>query len=127
MKKPNKISIFSTLFAGAALGAALLPSNPANASELLKDIGVGAAGNVVTGEVLGNGGTINNAIGGAATGAVVGATHDKNKDNSVGGILQDAAVGAATNAITGEILGNGELGTNAASGAATGALINITK
>jgi hypothetical protein len=127
MKKFKKIAVLSTLFTSAALSVALLPANPAGAEEILKDIGVGAAGNVVTGAVLGNGSTVNNAIGGAATGAAVSATHDKKKDNSVGGILQDAAVGAATNAITGEILDNGDLGGNAASGAATGALINVTK
>jgi hypothetical protein len=127
MKNTNKISALSALFASAALSAAFLPANPASAGDFLKDVAVGAAGNTVGGAVLNNGSTVNNAIGGAATGAVVSATHDKKKDNSVGGIVQDAAVGAATNTVTGLILGNGEAGNNAISGAATGALINVTK
>jgi hypothetical protein len=127
MKNANKILTLFALLTSATFGAALVPANPASAGELLKDIGIGAAGNVITGEILDNGSTVKNAIGGAATGAAVSATHDKKKDNSVGGILQDAAVGAATNAVTGAILDNGDVGNNAATGAASGALINITK
>ena len=113
--------ITSTLLAGV-----FLPAKPAQADGLLQDIGVGAATNVVTGEILNNGSTVGNAVKGAATGAAVNATHDRN-NNSVGGTVKDAAVGAAANVVTGVIIDDGSVGENAVSGAAAGALINIFK
>ena len=113
--------ITSTLLAGV-----FLPAKPAQADGLLQDIGVGAATNVVTGEIFNNGSTVGNAVKGAATGAAVNATHDRN-NNSVGGTVKDAAVGAAANVVTGVIIDDGSVGENAASGAAAGALINIFK
>ena len=113
--------ITSTLLAGV-----FLPAKPAQADGLLQDIGVGAATNVVTGEIFNNGSTVGNAVKGAATGAAVNATHDRN-NNSVGGTVQDAAVGAAANVVTGVIIDDGSVGENAVSGAAAGALINILK
>ena len=113
--------ITSTLLAGV-----FLPAKPAQADGLLQDIGVGAATNVVTGEIFNNGSTVGNAVKGAATGAAVNATHDRN-NNSVGGTVKDAAVGAAANVVTGVIIDDGSVGENAASGAAAGALINILK
>ena len=111
-------------FIGAGVFSAIaLPTQPASA-DLLRDAGIGAATNVVTGEVLNNGNILNNAIGGAATGAAVGATHS---DNGVLGVVQDAAVGAAANVVTGLILNNGGIGDNAVSGAATGAVVGVTQ
>ncbi len=96
----------------------LCATKPASAN-VLQDLGVGAGSNVISGKILHNGSAIGNAASGAATGAVVHATH-KN-------LLQDSAVGAATNTVTGAIIGNGHTGKNAISGAADGALINILK
>lgn len=108
------------------LAGVFLPAKPAVADDLLQDIGIGAATGVVTGEIINNGSTVGNVVKGAATGAAVNATHDRN-NNSVGGTIQDAAVGAAANTVTGVILDDGSVGENAATGAATGALINILK
>ena len=108
------------------LAGFFLPVKPAQADGLLQDIGVGAATNVVTGEIFNNGSTVGNAVKGAATGAAVNATHDRN-NNSVGGTVQDAAVGAAANVVTGVIIDDGSVGENAVSGAAAGAVINILK
>ncbi len=113
--------ITSTLLAGI-----FLPARPAVAGSLLRDIGIGAATNVVTGEIFNNGSTVGNAVKGVATGAAVNATHDRN-NNSVGGTVKDAAVGAAANVVTGVIIDDGSVGENAVSGAAAGALINILK
>ena len=109
------------------LAVVLVPIQSAVAGDLLRDIGIGAATNVVTGEVLNNGSTVGNAVKGPATGAAVSATHDRN-NNSVGGTIQDAGIGAATNVVTGEIINDdSSVGENAVTGAATGALINILK
>lgn len=113
--------ITTTLLAGV-----FLPAKPAAADGLLQDIGIGAAAGVVTGEVIDNGSTLGNAVKGAATGAAVNATGDRD-NNSVGGVVRDAAVGAAANTVTGIILDDGSVGENAATGAGTGALINILK
>lgn len=119
-------NILTGLLTTSVVSLTLIPAHSASA-EILQDIGIGAAGSAATGEILDNGSTVENAIGGAVTGAVVGATHNDRNDNSATGILQDAAVGAAANTITGEILGNGETGKNAIGGAVTGVIINVTK
>ncbi|MDJ0703653.1 MAG: hypothetical protein QNJ46_10270 [Leptolyngbyaceae cyanobacterium MO_188.B28] len=118
----NSVSFSGWIAAG--VGAAIvLPTYPASA-DLLQDVGVGAAANVVAGEVLDNGNVVNNAIGGAVTGAAVSVTH--NDKGGVLGVVQDAAVGAAANVVTGIILNNGGVGDNAISGAATGAVVGVT-
>ena len=112
--------------ATSLLAVVVIPVQPAKADGLLQDIGIGAATNVITGEILDNGSGLENAVKGAATGAAVNATHNES-NNSVSGTAQDAAVGAATNVVTGVILDSGSVGENAATGAAAGALINIFK
>ena len=102
-----------------------LATKPASAN-VLQDLGVGTGANVISGKILDNGSAIGNTVSGAATGAVVNATH-KESSKKIPGLLQDSAVGAATNLVTGAIIGNGHTGKNAVSGAADGALINILK
>ena len=127
MNKLNlKSQILPSVIATSLLSGLILPVKPAVANDLLRDIGIGAAANVVTGEIIDNGSTLGNAVKGAATGAAVNATHDSN-NNSVGGTIQDAAIGAAANVVTGVIIDDGSVGENAATGAGTGALINILK
>ncbi len=103
----------------------LCATKPASAN-VLKDLGVGAGSNVISGKILDNGSAIGNAASGAATGAVVNTTHKKSS-KKISGLLRDSAVAAATNTVTGAIIGNGHTGKNAISGAADGALINILK
>ncbi len=127
MNKLNlKSQILPSLIATSLLSGLVLPVKPAVANDLLRDIGIGAAANVVTGEIIDNGSTVGNALKGAATGAAVNATHDST-NNSVGGTIQDAAIGAAANVVTGVIIDDGSVGENAVTGAGTGALINILK
>ena len=120
----RRVFVKSAITAGA-LAAVLLPVRPAEA-QLVQDALVGAGGNAIYGAVTGNGGLLENALSGAATGAAVGATHDESK-TGIGGVVQDAAVGAATNTVTGAVLGNGSPAQNAIGGAATGVLVNVTK
>lgn len=94
--------------------------------DILKDIGIGAAGNVVTGAILGNGSPLGNVVKGAASGAAVNGTH-REDDNSVTGKIQDGVVGAAASTVTGEIIDNGSAAKNAVGGAVSGMLINIFK
>lgn len=108
----------------SVLSTTLIPAQPASA-DLIKDAAVGAATNVVTGEVLDHGSTWKNAVGGAAAGAAVSATH--NRRGGLRSIVQDAAVGAAANAVAGEVTNNGSLGKNAIGGAVTGVVVNVTK
>ena len=114
----------------AVASVALFPIQPAAAvPDLLRDIGIGAGTNVVTGGLSRDGSTVGNVVGGAATGAAVHstrrATGARRNRNSTGGLARDAAVGAAANTVTGEITNNGSTVGNIVRGAATGVLINI--
>lgn len=110
----------------AILAASILTSTKPASANILKDLGIGVGGNVISGKILDNGSAIGNTVSGAATGAVVNATHQKS-GKKIPSLLQDSAVGAATNVVTGAIIGNGHAGKNAIAGAADGALINILK
>lgn len=118
MNKKIKVAVIPIMIAASAL----VTIKPANAN-LLHDLEVGAGSGVGTGYVLHNGRIVNNAIGGAATGAAVHAIDNGHHRN----VAQDAAIGAATNTAVGAILSNGHTGRNAISGAANGALVNILK
>lgn len=126
MNKQLTNKLLPGIITTSLLAGVFLPAKPAAAGDLLRDIGIGAGASVLTGEVIDNGSVGGNAVKGAATGAAVNATHDRN-NNSVGGTIQDAAIGAAANVVTGVVIDNGSVGKNAATGAATGALINILK
>ncbi|MDJ0573013.1 MAG: hypothetical protein QNJ53_28800 [Pleurocapsa sp. MO_192.B19] len=119
-----------TLLGGALatslLASVLLPTRPAAANDLLEDIGIGAAANLITGEILDNGSVVGNTVKGAATGAAVNATGNEN-NNNVTGTVTDAAVGAAANVVTGIVIDDGNVGDNAISGAAGGALLNLLR
>ena len=127
MKRFNSIvKIIPGLIPITFVSSLVIAAKPALADDLLRDIGIGAAANIVTGEIINNGSVLGNAVKGAATGAAVNVTHNRN-NNSVGGTVQDAAVGAAANVVTGVIIDDGSVGKNAATGAGTGVLINILK
>ena len=108
------------------MASALTAVQPANASSLLRDLGLGAGTNVVTGLVLKNGSVVSNAGSGAATDAAIRATQG-HPHRRTSGLLQNAAVGAATNTVVGAVLGNGHVGNNALSGAADGLLYNLVR
>ena len=116
--------LFKGAIATSLVASVLLPTRPAAANDLLQDIGIGAAGNLITGEILDNGSVVGNTVRGAATGAAVNATRNENNNNGTG-TVQDAAVGAATNVVTGIVIDDGNVVDNAISGAAGGALINL--
>ncbi len=119
-----KTLINATLISG--LVASILTFPQPAAADLVKDIAVGTATNVVIGELMNNGRVLPNAAGGAATGAVINVTH-RQRDSAFTSWLQDAAVGAATNVVTGEVLDNGNAADNAIGGAVTGTVIHIAK
>ena len=121
MNRVIKASILPIIIATSTLVAV----KPASAN-ILQDLGVGVGGSVISGKILDNGSAIGNTVSGAATGAVVNATH-KSSSKKAPNLLKDSAVGAATNVVTGAIIGNGHAGKNAITGAADGALINILK
>ena len=124
MKNFLNFPLLPGLIAAGVCSIIASPTQPASA-DLLRDIGIGAATNVVTGEIIDDGNLLDNAVGGAAAGAAVGAAHNDN--GGVLGVVQDAAVGAAANVVTGVILNNGNTGENAISGAATGAVVGVTQ
>ena len=124
MKSILNLPLLPGLIAASVVSAIAFPTQPA-AADLLRDAGIGAVTNVVTGEVIDNGNILDNAVGGAAAGVAVSATHSDN--GGVLGVVQDAAVGAAANVVTGIILNNGGVGDNAISGAATGAVVGVTQ
>ena len=125
MNKIIKASVLPVILAIGTIGTSLLAIKTCQVPIFYKILGVGAGSNVISGKILDNGSAIGNTVGGAATGAVVNATHKKSGKKS--SLLQDSAVGAATNLVTGAVIGNGHTGKNAISGAADGALINILK
>jgi hypothetical protein len=121
MNRIIKRSVLLIIIAASTLVAV----KPASAN-ILQDLGVGVGSNVISGKILDNGSAIGNTVSGAATGAVVNATHKKS-DKKIIGVLKDSAVGAATNVVTNAIINNGHTGKNAIAGAADGALVNILK
>ena len=125
MNRIIKATVLPVILAVSTLGGTLMAVKPASAN-VLQDLGVGVGSNVISGKILDNGSAIGNTVSGAATGAVVNATH-KSSSKKVPSLIQDSAVGAATNLVTGAVIGNGHTGKNAISGAADGALINVLK
>ena len=125
MNRIVKASVLPVILAVSTFSSAIVATKSASAN-VLQDLGVGTGANVISGKILDNGSAIGNTVSGAATGAVVNATHKKSS-KKIPGLLQDSAVGAATNVVTNAIISNGHTGKNAISGAADGALINILK
>ena len=124
-----KRTLLPSLMAASLAGVTLVPAKPAAADDqVLRDAGIGAVTNVVTGAVRGKGNVLNNAVRGSVTGAAVnganGLRSNRNRQNR--NIGQDVGVGAGASAVTGVINGNGKdtLG-NAVDGAAVGAAIHL--
>ncbi|MGF1673671.1 MAG: hypothetical protein ACFCUV_08310 [Rivularia sp. (in: cyanobacteria)] len=70
----NNDSIFTNAANGAAAGAAVNAANSGRRNrdgDLIQDIGVGAAGGTVAGEITNRRGTLSNTINGAAAGAAI--------------------------------------------------------
>ncbi|MBN4006577.1 hypothetical protein [Nostoc sp. LPT] len=124
-----KRTLLPSLMAASLAGVTLVPAKPAAADDqVLRDVGIGAVTNVVTGAVRGNGSVLGNAVKGGATGAAVnGANGLRNTRNrSHRNAAQDVGVGAGASALTGVITGDKRdtLG-NAVDGAAVGAAIHL--
>ncbi|MFW9258523.1 hypothetical protein [Nostoc sp. CALU 546] len=124
-----KRTLLPSLMAASLAGVTLVPAKPAAADDqVLRDAGIGAVTNVVTGAVRGNGSVLNNAVKGGVTGAAVnganGLRNTRNRRNR--NVVQDVGVGAGASAVTGVITGDGKdtLG-NAVDGAAVGAAIHL--
>ncbi|MBN3926146.1 hypothetical protein [Nostoc sp. NMS4] len=129
MNKILKRALLPSLMAASLAGVTLVPAKPAAADDqVLRDAGIGAVTNVVTGAVRGRHNVLRNAASGAVTGAAVNGanglrkTHNRRHRNAV----QDVGVGAGTSAVTGVITGDGKdtLG-NAVDGAAVGGAIHL--
>ncbi|MEH2254957.1 hypothetical protein [Nostoc sp.] len=118
-----------SLMAASLAGVTLVPAKPAAADDqVLRDAGIGAVTNVVTGAVRGRHNVLKNAVRGGVTGAAVNganglrSTHHRRHRNAA----QDVGVGAGTSALTGVITGDSKdtLG-NAVDGAAVGGAIHL--
>lgn len=115
--------------AASLAGVTLVPAKPAAADDqVLRDAGIGAVTNVVTGAVRGKGNVLNNAVRGGVTGAAVNGANGlrKTRNRRNRNVVQDVGVGAGASAVTGVVTGNGKdtLG-NAVDGAAVGAAIHL--
>ncbi|QMS91029.1 hypothetical protein HUN01_26865 [Nostoc edaphicum CCNP1411] len=124
-----KRTLLPSLMAASLAGVTIIPAKPAAADDqVLRDAGIGAVTNVVTGAVRGNGSVLNNAVKGGVTGAAVnganGLRNTRNRRNR--NVVQDVGVGAGASAVTGVITGDRKdtLG-NAVDGAAVGAAIHL--
>ncbi len=124
-----KRTLLPSLMAASLAGVTLVPAKPAAADDqVLRDAGIGAVTNVVTGAVRGRGSVLDNAVKGGVTGAAVnganGLRNTRNRRNR--SVVQDVGVGAGASAVTGVITGDGKdtLG-NAVDGAAVGAAIHL--
>ncbi|MEH2062771.1 MAG: hypothetical protein V7K50_10880 [Nostoc sp.] len=125
-----KRTLLPSLMAASLAGVTLVPAKPAAADDqILRDVGIGAVTNVVTGAVRGNGsGVLTNAVRGGVTGAAVNGAnglrnHHNRRHRNLG---QDIGVGAGASALTGIITGHRRdtLG-NAVDGAAVGGAIHV--
>ncbi|MEH2040344.1 hypothetical protein [Nostoc sp.] len=129
MNKILKRALLPSLMAASLAGVSLVPTKPAAADDqVLRDAGIGAVTNVVTGAVRGNGNVLGNAVKGGVTGAAVnganGLRNTRNRRHR--NAAQDVGVGAGASAVTGVITGDKRdtLG-NAIDGAAVGGAIHL--
>ncbi|MDZ8104091.1 MAG: hypothetical protein RM338_00480 [Nostoc sp. DedQUE12a] len=122
-----KRTLLPSLMAASLAGVTLVPAQQASADDrVLRDIGIGAATNVVTGAIRGNGDFLGNAVKGGATGAAVNGANGLRRDRNNRNAAQDIGVGAGASALTGVITGDRKdtLG-NAIDGAAVGGAIHL--
>ncbi|MEH1998683.1 MAG: hypothetical protein V7L00_08010 [Nostoc sp.] len=127
MNKILKRTLLPSLMAASLAGVTLVPAKPAAADDqVLRDAGIGAVTNVVTGAVRGNGSVLGNAVKGGVTGAAVNGANGLRKHPRHRNLGQDMGVGAGTSAVTGIITGDQRdtLG-NAVDGAAVGGVIHV--
>ncbi|WP_445635996.1 Glycine zipper 2TM domain-containing protein [Nostoc sp. DSM 114161] len=122
-----KRTLLPSLMAASLAGVTLVPAQQASADDrVLRDIGIGAATNVVTGAIRGNGDFLGNAVKGGATGAAVNGANGLRSNPRHRNAAQDIGVGAGASALTGVITGDRKdtLG-NAIDGAAVGGAIHL--
>ncbi|MBC1237196.1 MULTISPECIES: hypothetical protein [Nostoc] len=122
-----KRTLLPSLMAASLAGVTIVPAQQASADDrVLRDIGIGAATNVVTGAIRGNGDFLGNAVKGGATGAAVNGANGLRRDRNNRNAAQDIGVGAGASALTGVITGDRKdtLG-NAIDGAAVGGAIHL--
>ena len=117
------------MFPGAAVaslaGAMLLVAQPAQAGELLEDVGIGAGVGLGTGLILGDDFGVDDAANGAAAGAAVHVANEEFQEEGDRNLIQDVGVGAAASGVVGIITNDDSFLENAAQGAAAGAVIHI--
>ncbi|MEH2276604.1 MAG: hypothetical protein V7K40_17885 [Nostoc sp.] len=125
-----KRTLLPSLMAASLAGVTLVPAKPAAADDqVLRDVGIGAVTNVVTGAVRGHGSVLGNAAKGGVTGAAVNGANGlrshrhNNRNRNLG---QDVGVGAGASALTGAVTGDGRHTVgNAIDGAAVGGAIHL--
>ncbi|MEH2242564.1 hypothetical protein [Nostoc sp.] len=124
-----KRTLLPSLMAASLAGVTLVPAKPAAADDqVLRDVGIGAVTNVVTGSVRGHGSVLGNAAKGGLTGAAVNGanglrSHHHRRNRNLG---QDIGVGAGASALTGAVTGDGRHTVgNAIDGAAVGGAIHL--
>ncbi|MEH2358134.1 hypothetical protein [Nostoc sp.] len=122
-----KRTLLPSLMAASLAGVTLVPAKPAAADDqVLRDAGIGAVTNVVTGAIRGNGSVLGNAVKGGVTGAAVNGANGLRNHPRHRNLGQDVGVGVGASALTGVITGDSRdtLG-NAVDGAAVGGVIHV--
>ncbi|MBP5974929.1 hypothetical protein HW132_19860 [Brasilonema sp. CT11] len=128
MNKILKRAFMPSLLAATLTGVSFIPARPASADDkILEDTAIGAGVGAVSGILRGRN-VVKGAINGAGTGAAINGANGLRgtaKERRQRSVIQDAGVGAAAGAATNGIT-NGGRGTfgSAATGAATGVIIN---
>ncbi|MEH2254313.1 hypothetical protein [Nostoc sp.] len=126
-----KRTLLPSLMAASLAGVTLVPAKPAAADDqVLRDVGIGAVTNVVTGAVRGHGNVLGNAAKGGVTGAAVNGANGLRKhgyrNHNRRSAVQDVGVGAGAGALTGAVTGDGRHTVgNAIDGAAVGGAIHL--
>ncbi|MEH2322563.1 MAG: hypothetical protein V7K32_02970 [Nostoc sp.] len=122
-------TLLPSLMAASLAGVTLVPAKPAAADDqVLRDAGIGAVTNVVTGAVMGHGNVVKNAVRGGVTGAAVNGANGlrKRRNRHHRNLGQDVGVGAGASTLTGIITGDRKRTlSNAVDGAAVGGAIHV--
>ena len=124
MNRILKSTVVPSLMAASLIGTTLFSVKPASAGDnTLRDAGIGAVTNVLTGAVTGHSSVLGNAVDGAAAGASVSAVRRASGGHR--NLARDVATGAAASTVTGAVTGQHNHLGHAIGGAATGAVLDL--